>query len=153
MADPSIPVVRTFAVSLDHSIGFLVERGINNAHKLFTTAYQLSEPGTSDVIARALQHLLDVDMPTVEHIKLTARKVEGQIKYFSNSHKALLQFVDFGYTGYEIMAITNLRQQDPLSIGTLSSYPGRCRKGIKEKKSRKSGDAAAKLEDALNAIP
>ncbi|KAK4540434.1 hypothetical protein LTR36_009180 [Oleoguttula mirabilis] len=151
MAGNMDTIVRVFAVSLEQPISFLVERGLQNAHQYFTSDHRLSEPEVSDWIARALTDLLSVEHPELHQGKNPERKYAGQMEYFSNTQNALLQFVDFGYTGIEVKLTTNAQEQDRMTVGTLSSYPGLRKRSSIGKNSRRSAGHLAKLNKSFKA--
>ncbi|KAK5125922.1 hypothetical protein LTR85_011277 [Meristemomyces frigidus] len=127
MAGDKHPIGHAFAVSTDYPISYFVERGVENA---------------------ALENLIDVEIPRPERLTNARPRKPEHIGYFSNVENALLNFVDFGYTGYEIRHTTCPSDQNRMVVGTLTSYRGARRTSST---SHQSEDALAAMNDQFKA--
>lgn len=134
MAHEHTAVEEVFPVSLDSPISFLVERGVESTYELFT-AKRLTQAEVCDGISNAMSKLLDAVRDN-KHLKRTEpsrkvttgtrllRNLTPQFRYFSNPQDALVEFIDFGYAGMAVNHIRDLQQQDRMTVGTVSSFPG-----------------------------
>ena len=122
-------VASIFAVAPDQSNTYLVEYGIAQAVTALIEDHGLPEAEVYEGVVKGLQSLTNIQVPQIQQStpQAPSHKTPWKLKYFSGLSNALVHFVNAGAGRFGTRRVTNVRLQDRMVVGSLSSRPGSSR--------------------------